>query len=92
MPRFEKAPEGFKLQDGWLCLTKNGWLPELEEVAVQLGVGLTLETAMDMVWGQHQGLLGEGELFFTQTGESGGGGIREAMPSGFITFRPSQTD
>jgi hypothetical protein len=84
MPRIERISDGFPLPDGSLCLGANGWTSQPEQLSIHLG-DLTLEQAMDLVWREQQGLLGDGELVFYQIQE-------DDAPQGYIVFHPAEDD
>jgi hypothetical protein len=86
MPRIERISEGFPLPEGSLCLGANGWTPHTEQLSIHLGNGLTLEQAMDLVWREQQGLLGDGELVFYQLQDE------TPHPQGYIVFHPADDD
>lgn len=72
----------FQLGESDLCLTPQGWLHELFTVLIELS-GMTLEQALEALWQQHQGLLGEGVLSFK---------LLELAPKprGYIVFTPTE--
>ncbi len=82
MPTIEPLTEPFELPDGAVCLTPTGWRAERFEVIIQLQGGMTLQNALDALWAQHGGLLGEGTLFFKQSAEL-------PHPKGFLVFVPN---
>lgn len=80
MPSVETVTKPYNLPAGALCLTPNGWLPEIHEVVLQFGPPMTLQLALDNIWAQQQGLLGEGELYFKRTGQN--------PEKGYVIFVP----
>lgn len=82
MPKIEEIGEDYTLPQGALCLSKNGWLPVLEEVQIQMDPGMKLDEALKIIWKQHEGLLGEGDLIFKAKGQ-------DPLYRGFIVFEPA---
>lgn len=81
MPKIEQVAEDYELPEGGLCLGKNGWLPTLEEVQIQMPPGMQLSEALEALWAQHQGLLGEGEVIFKEKG-------KDPFHRGYVVFEP----
>lgn len=81
MPKIEQAAEDYTLPDGALCLTKHGWTSTLEEVQIQMDPGMRIDEALRLLWQQHHGLLGEGDIVFKEKG-------RDPFHRGFIVFEP----
>lgn len=82
MPRIERVRNPYILPENALCLTSTGWVSTTEEVQLSLQKGLTLIEALNILWAEHRGLLGEGDLVFACTAD-------EPFPTGYMTFQPT---
>lgn len=79
MHRIEDITE-YTLPEGTLCFGQNGWVPIAEEIIVECG-DLSLKEVLDVIWHEHQGLLGAGELALMLT-------ARTPKPTGYLIFEP----
>lgn len=71
----------YTLPTGALCLTKNGWREELEEIVLEIG-GFSVDQAMIQIWSDFGGLLGEGTLTLQVL-------ARTPRLRGYLVFLPS---
>jgi hypothetical protein len=79
-PTVERVSRPYTAPPGTLFLSPEGWAPDPYEVILQLNGRMTLEQALELVWQQHGGLLGEGQLSFK---------ILEEPLRGYLLFTPT---
>jgi len=85
MPKVENVSEEYTLPEGALCFGPNGWVPLLEQIVIETAIP-TLSEVLGLIWQEHQGILGVGELVFAQVGDTDG------RPKGYLIFQPEEDD
>jgi len=80
-PTIERVTKPYAAPAGSLYLRPEGWTPDPYEIIIDTQ-GSPLDQAMDLIWYQYGGLLGDGQLSFKVTSEQ--------PPRGYLVFTPAE--